>query len=163
MVSMNVKLHVFLFPAPSYLCDCLQLYTPFHSLRFASDLCDCLQFYTPSHTLRFASDLCDCFQLYTPSRTLRSASDTLSLQTPRTRLSTVGSRASSVFGPSTWNDIPLPLLRKPSLDSFNSNPKTFLFSKQQTCHVFRSALLSSSASSKEVNMVLNVHGKHEAY
>ena len=110
MVSMNVKLHVFLFPAPSYLCDCLQLYTPFR-------------------TLRFASDLWDCFQLYTPSRTLRSASDTLSLQIPRTRLSTVGSRTVSVFGPSTWNGISLPLRRKPSLDSFNSNPKTFLFFK----------------------------------
>ena len=41
--------------------------------------------------------------------------------------------------------------------------RRFFFSKQQTCHVFRFALLSSSASSKEVNMVLNVHGKHEAY
>ena len=42
------------------------------------------------------SYLCDCLQLYTPSRTLRSASDTLSLQIPRTRLSTAGSRAFSV-------------------------------------------------------------------
>ncbi len=33
-----------------------------------------------------------CLQLYTPSRTLRSAFDSLSLQIPRTRLSTVGSR-----------------------------------------------------------------------
>ena len=41
-------------------------------------------------------DLCDCLQLYTPSRTLRSASDTLSLQTPRTRLPTVGSHAFSL-------------------------------------------------------------------
>ena len=49
------------------------------------------------------SYLCDCLQLYTPSLTLRSASDTLSLQIPRTRLSTVGSRAFSVLGPSTWN------------------------------------------------------------
>ena len=67
------------------------------------------------------SYLCDCLQLYTPPRTLRSASDTLSLQIPRTRLSTVGSRAFSVFGPSTWNDLPLPLRQKPSLDSFRSN------------------------------------------
>ena len=35
--------------------------------------------------------------------TLRSDSDTLSLQIPCTRLSTVGSRAFSVFGHSTWN------------------------------------------------------------
>ena len=56
---------------------------------------------------------CDCHQHYTPSRTLRSASDTLSLQIPRIRLSTVGSRAFSVFGPSAWNDLPLPLQQKP--------------------------------------------------
>ena len=36
----------------------------------------------------------------TPSRSLRSDSGTLSIQIPRTRLSTVGSRAFSVFGPS---------------------------------------------------------------
>ena len=36
---------------------------------------------------------------FTPSRTLLSASDTLSLQIPRTRRSTVGFRAFSVFGP----------------------------------------------------------------
>ena len=75
------------------------------------------------------SYLCDCLQLYTPSRTLRSASDTLNLQIPCTRLSTVGSRAFSVFGPSTWNDLPLHLRQKPSLDSFKLNLKTFLFPK----------------------------------
>ena len=69
------------------------------------------------------SYLCDCLPLYMPSRTLRSASDTLSLQIPRTRLSTLGSRAFSVFGPSTWNDLPLPLRQKPFLDSFKSNLK----------------------------------------
>ena len=60
--------------------------------------------------------LCDCSQLYTPSCALRSASDTISLQIPRTRLSIVGSRAFSFFGPSTWNDLPLPLRQKPSLN-----------------------------------------------
>ena len=93
--------------------------------------------------------LCDCFQLYTPSRTLRSASDTLSLQIPRTRLSAVGSRAFSVFCPPTWNDLPLPLplRQKLSLESFKDNLKTPLFPNLQTCHVFRSVLLSSSVSS----------------
>ena len=62
--------------------------------------------------------LCDCLQLYTLSRTLCSASDTLSFQIPRTRPSTGGSRAFSVFGPSTCNDLPLLLRQKPSLDSF---------------------------------------------
>ena len=58
------------------------------------------------------SYLCDCLQPYTLSHTLHSASHTLtwvSLQIPCTRLSTVGSCAFSVFGPSTWNDLPLPL------------------------------------------------------
>ena len=38
------------------------------------------------------------------SPTLRYASDILSLQIPGNRLSTAGSSAFSVFGPSTWND-----------------------------------------------------------
>lgn len=42
-------------------------------------------------------------------RTLRSASDTLSLQIPPTRLSTVGFRSFFVFGPFTWDDLPLPV------------------------------------------------------
>ena len=83
------------------------------------------------------SYLCDWLQLYTPSRTLRSASDTLSLQIPRTRLSAVGSRAFSVFGRSTRNELPLPLRQKPSLDSYKSNLKTeCFFPKQETCHFF---------------------------
>ena len=36
------------------------------------------------------------------------------------------------------------LWQKPSLDSFRSNLKTFLFPKQQTCHVFHHVLSSSS-------------------
>ena len=67
--------------------------------------------------------LCNCLQLYTPSRALRSASDILSLQIPRTRLSTVGSRSFSVFSPSSWNDLSL----LPGLNSFKCNLKTFLF------------------------------------
>ena len=95
------------------------------------------------------SSLCDCLQLYTPSRTLRSASDTLSLQIPRTRLSTAGSRAFSVFGPSTWNDLPLPLRHKPSRDSFKSHLKNnnIKIPKLLTCHVFCSVLVSSSIPS----------------
>ena len=73
------------------------------------------------------SYLCDCLQLYTSSHTLHSASDTLSLQIPHTKLSAVGSHAFSVFF--TWDDLPLPLQQKPSLDSFKSNLKTFLFPK----------------------------------
>ena len=88
------------------------------------------------------------FQFYTPSCTLRSASDTLSLQIPRTRLSTVGSRAFSVFGPCIWSDLPLPLRQKPSLDSINSNLKTFLFPKtiDLPCFPFRAAVVLRSKS-----------------
>ena len=72
----------------------------------------------------------------------------LSLQIPCTRIFTVGSRACSVFGPSTRNDLPCRFRQKPSLDSFKSNLKTFIiFPKLQSCHVFRSVLLFLSASS----------------
>ena len=50
-----------------------------------------------------------CLQRYTPSRTLRSASDN-SVSRCFTPDSTVGCHAFSVFGPSTWNDLPLPFL-----------------------------------------------------
>ena len=88
------------------------------------------------------SYLCDCLQLYTPSRDLRSASVTFGLQIPRTRLCTAGSRAFSVFGPSTWNDLPLHLRQKPSLDSLKFKLKTFPFPILDTCHVSCSALMS---------------------
>ena len=70
--------------------------------------------------------LCDCLQLYTLSRILRSASDTLSLQIPRARLSSVGSRAFSVFSPSTWNHLPLPLRQKRSLTLSNQTSRHLL-------------------------------------
>ena len=95
------------------------------------------------------SYVCDCLHLCTPSCTLRSASDTLSLQIPRTRLSTVGSRAFSVLGPSTWNDLPCrrALRHKPSLNYFlqiRTSRNNFPL-KQSIGHVFRSTLVSSSA------------------
>ena len=75
------------------------------------------------------SYLWDLPQLYTPFHTLRSASDILSLQIPYTRLSSVGSCAFSGFRPSAWNNPPLPLRQKLSLDSFKCNLKTFIFFK----------------------------------
>ena len=79
------------------------------------------------------------------SRTLRSVSDTLNLQIPRTRLSTVGVRAFSVFGPFTLNDLHLPLRQEPSLDSLKCNLKK---KSSQNCRpaMFCSVLLSSSIS-----------------
>ena len=80
------------------------------------------------------SNLCDRLQLSTPSRTLRSASDTLSLQTSGIRLSTVCSQDISVFGPYTWNDLPLPLRKKkkknPLWTPANPTSKRFSFPKR---------------------------------
>ena len=52
-----------------------------------------------------------------------------------TRLSTVGSCTFSVFGLSRWNDLPIPVQQKPSLDSFRSNLK-HLFSQNYTPAMF---------------------------
>ena len=76
---------------------------------------------------------------------------TFFLQIPRTRLSsTVGSRAFSVFRPSAWNDLPLPLplRQKPSPDSIKSNLKTFLFPKivDLACFLFRADVFIHSKS-----------------
>ena len=58
-------------------------------------------------TVTAPSYLCDCIQVYTPSRTLRSSHTlSLSLRISHARLSTVDSQSCSVFGPSTWNDLP---------------------------------------------------------
>ena len=64
-----------------------------------------------------------------PFRDLRSAYDSSAsrLLAPDSD-SIAGSSAFSVFGPSTWNGHPF-LRRKPSLDSFRHNLKTFLFRK----------------------------------
>ena len=78
---------------------------------------------------------CHAFNLWMHSiygieKNLRFASDILSLPIRRTRLSIVGSCPFSALGPSTWNDLPLPLQRKPSLVSIKPSIKTFHFRKQ---------------------------------
>ena len=111
-----------------------------HSSHFC--IAKCVMRTAPSY-------LCNCLQLYTASHTLHSASDTLSLQISHTSLSTVGSHAFSVFGLSTWDDLPLPFQQRTSLDSFKCNLKKILkkWPKLQTCHVFQFMLQSSSISS----------------
>ena len=64
------------------------------------------------------------FILYASFNIVFDYTDNLGLQILRTRLPTVGSF--SVFGPSTWNDLPLPLRQKTSLDSLKCNLKTCL-------------------------------------
>ena len=71
--------------------------------------------------------LSNSLHLYTPSRHLRSASDPLRLQTPHTKLSTFGPRSFSAYGPHIWNTLPLSLRLKPSLSSFQSALKTYLY------------------------------------
>ena len=71
--------------------------------------------------------LSNVLHIYTPSRSLRSASDPLCLRIPRTKLATVGPRAFSVSGPSSWNKLPLSLRQKPSPSAFQAGLKTFLF------------------------------------
>ena len=63
----------------------------------------------------------------------------LSLQIPRTRLSTVGSRAFSVFGPSAWNNLPLSLIRTEILYGLvQVQPNAPLFPKLDLpCCLFR--------------------------
>ncbi len=63
--------------------------------------------------------------MYTPSRSLRS-SNTLSLQVPRIKRSW-GNRSFSYLGPKHWNDLPIEIRQSPSLDSFKTRLKTYLF------------------------------------
>ena len=65
---------------------------------------------------------------YQPSRSLRSADADL-MTVPRIKFNKYGKRASSYIGPVTWNSLPKPLRDAPSLPSFKSNLKTFLFKK----------------------------------
>ena len=74
------------------------------------------------------SYLCDCLHLYTPSRTLRSSSDAFILRTPRSNLSSVGTRSFSVAGPLHWNKLPPHLKHNSSIPSFELGLKTHLFS-----------------------------------
>ena len=83
------------------------------------------------------------------------------IQIPRTRLSTVGSCTFSVFGLFC-------LQNNPSLISFKSNIKTFLFPKLKICHAFCSMLLFLSKSLFAahfelcVNLVLYSQFAHES-
>jgi hypothetical protein len=74
--------------------------------------------------------LASSVQLYTPSRSLRSSSDTLMLRLPRFKLSSVGSRAFSVSGPTSWNKLPLSIRHASTLSAFKTSLKTHLFPNQ---------------------------------
>ena len=130
MVSVDVKHHVyFLCMARTarsglslWMFSALHCRVPARTLRLSS----ALHGRVPARTLRLSSAL----HGRVPARTLlRSASDTLSLQIPRTKLSTVGSRAFSVSGPSTWNVLQFPFIsdRNPLRTPSSQSSKQFFF------------------------------------
>ena len=65
---------------------------------------------------------------YVPPRPLRSEDHYL-LNSPRWRLETFGKRAFSKAAPTLWNPLPLSVKQAPSIDSFKTRLKTYLFNK----------------------------------
>ena len=78
------------------------------------------------------SYLVDPIQLYRPSRALCSATDGYTLQQLWTKTAW-GDRAFSRLGPVLWNGLPLYIRSAPSLTSFKSRLKTFLFKHAFKC------------------------------
>ena len=74
------------------------------------------------------SYLSDLLTVHIPTRTLRSA-DAGHFCVPRVKLSTYGKRSFSHIGPKTWNSLPRHVRDSPSLPSFRTSLKTYLFSK----------------------------------
>lgn len=72
------------------------------------------------------SYLRDMLTIYKPRRCLRSA-EQFQLVVPRTRTNW-GNRAFSVAAPALWNSLPLAIRQCPSLNSFQQQLKTYLFS-----------------------------------
>ena len=70
--------------------------------------------------------LADLLHHHAPSRFLRSISANL-LQVPRTERRTWGDRAFSVAAPTLWNSLPSHIKVSPTLSSFKSVLKTYLF------------------------------------
>ena len=135
--------------ALSYICDCPQLYTLLCLISvtvLSSTHCSVLYLWLSSALRTALSYICDCPQLYA---LLCRISVTVLSSTHRLILSALflilsASRflvpdfpllAFSIFGPCTWNDLPLPLQKKPSLASFKSKFKTF-FSKRAALPCF---------------------------
>ena len=74
--------------------------------------------------------LSDLLQLYTPSRDLRSSADARLLRRPFARTKSFGERAFCYQAPVVWNQLPHSVRHAPSLESFKSSLKTFLFLRQ---------------------------------
>ena len=87
----------------------------------------CLCFQCLSHNT-MPPYLSDLLHPYQPPRTLRSL-DTSLLSVPRFCLETFGRRSFSVFGPTVWNSLPLPLRKTQCFSTFKKKLKTHLFEK----------------------------------
>ena len=87
----------------------------------------CLCFQCLSHNT-MPPYLSDLLHSYQPPRTLRSV-DTSLLSVPRFCLETFGRRSFSVFGPTVWNSLPLPLRKTQCFSTFKKKLKTHLFEK----------------------------------
>ena len=85
----------------------------------------CFQCLHSEHTPVYLSEL---LLPYRPSRTLRSQDSSL-LSVPRFSLDTYGRRSFSVFGPTTWNSLPLSLRQLQCFSTFKKQLKTYLFQK----------------------------------
>jgi hypothetical protein len=72
--------------------------------------------------------LSELLEIYQPSRPLRSGTRSV-LKVPRTRLKTYGDRAFACKAPRLWNDLPSEIKIAPSLDSFKTKLKSYLFKK----------------------------------
>ena len=64
--------------------------------------------------------------LYAPSRSLRSSHDVTSLVKPMPKRA-FGNRAFQFVAPALWNALPLNIRESPSVSSFKTNLKTYLF------------------------------------
>jgi len=71
--------------------------------------------------------LAELINLRQPIRCLRSNNDHLRLHIPVFRTKTYGGRAFSSCAPALWNSLPLDVRSAPSVDTFKTKLKTFLF------------------------------------
>jgi hypothetical protein len=70
----------------------------------------------------------DMIEPYNPTRSLRSENMKRLCQ-PATRLKTYGDRSFSCAAPHLWNKLPLEIRQSPSVETFKSKLKTYLFRK----------------------------------
>ena len=96
-----------------------------NSLQTAETNKQCTQCLSHNTMPPYLSDLLHSYQ---PPRTLRSL-DTSLLSVPRFCLETFGQRSFSVFGPTVWNSLPLPLRKTQCFSTFKKKLKTHLFEK----------------------------------